>query len=607
MVFLIGLLIFLPSDQAKSCWNHSPKKYGVVLETNIMISMRDGVRLATDIYRPETEGKFPVILVRTPYGSEYKEYSERGKFFVDQGYVFAVQDCRGKYDSEGNWYGKRRETDDGYDTITWLGTQSWSSGKVGMMGGSYLGIVQWQVAFTQNPYLKALIPEVAPISLGRDKEKYRKLATYCNSNNGIGNSALQELPWLVIVNGRINQNVEAYDMDKIVKHLPLIEIPNLLGRKLPSWERLLKESNGHWEEYIRRATKGNWTEPIKMQEDFPSLYSKVNIPILQISGWYDCASEYCFYNLNQTEKHSEGNDAKQYQYVLMGPWNHAIRLAPKIGDLDFGPESIVDFEKTALRWFDRWLKGIQNKVEKDLPVKFFVMGINKWRETTDWPLPESQFKPFYLHSSGKANSFFGDGLLSYEMPENEPPDEYVYDPAEPTPSITGLDNTELAMAGPVDMSPIEERNDVLVYTSAELKQDIEVTGPLSAVLYVSSTAPSTDFFVRLLDVHPNGIPYPVFYTYANPYNTRGLQPIDKGPKGEKILKCEIELPPTSNVFFKRHKIRVEISSSAFPLFRNLNVGGEVAYATKFNVAKQKIFHDKDHPSHIILPVIPHRQ
>jgi putative CocE/NonD family hydrolase len=292
---------------------------------------------------------------------------------------------------------------------------------------------------------------------------------------------------------------------------------------------------------------------------------------------------------------------------MMGPWNHWIRLAPKIGEFDFGPDSMIDVDEEALRWFDRWLKDIPNGVDEKPPVKVFVMGRNKWREASDWPLPETDFIPYYFHSEGKANSLNGDGLLSVEAPKNEPPDTFVSDPGNPTPSVTGLDNTDLVKTGPVDMSYIERRDDVLVYTTAELKKDMEVTGPLRAILYVSTSAPATDFFVRLMDVHPDGKSYPVFYTYANPYSTRGLEAVDMSPDNREILKCEIELPPTSNLFARGHRIRLEISSSAFPLFQNLNVDGGIAEATDYNVANQTIYHDKNHPSHVILPIIPQKE
>jgi putative CocE/NonD family hydrolase len=607
---LLGLFVFVffsPRwSEEQTHRSVSSPEYNVVMAMNVMVPMQDGVRLATDIYRPDAEGKFPVVLIRTPYGSENKSYSDRGKFYAERGYVAAIQDCRGKYDSEGDWYGIRDETKDGDDTISWLGTQSWSSSKVGMVGSSYLGIAQWLVSYTRNPYLKALVPVVPPITLGRDADAYRKLATYCNNNASVGSSALLELSWLITVNGRVNQNGTVYDLDSIAGHLPMIEIPEILGREMPGWRWLLQEENGRWEYYFARAAAGNWTEPIDLREDYRALYAKVNVPILQISGWFDCASDFCFYNFQQVKRFSQFPSGKNNQHVMIGPWNHWIRLAPKIGEFDFGPDSVLSVDETAIGWFDCWLKGIPNGIDEMPPVRVFVMGRNKWREADDWPLPETVFTPYYFHSSGKANSLDGDGFMSTHEPKNEPPDTFISDPGKPTPSVTGLDNTDLVKTGPVDMSDIEKRKDVLVYTTSELKEDVEVTGPLHTVLYVSTSAPATDFFVRLMDVHPDGKSYPVFYTYANPYSTRGLEAVDTDSNNRKILKCEIDLPPTSNLFARGHRIRVEISSTAFPLFRNLNIDGDIAHATEYNVATQTIHHDKRHPSHIVLPIIPQK-
>lgn len=609
-VFLLGLcaVIFVfPCWSEEQAFNRiSSPEHKVVMEMNVMVPMRDKVGLATDIYRPDSEGKFPVVLIRTPYGSESRAYSDRGKFYAQRGYVTAIQDCRGKYDSEGDWYGLRDETKDGDDTINWLGTRTWSSGKVGMVGSSYLGMAQWLVSYTQNPYLKALVPVVSPLTLGRDSQSYRKLATYCNNNAGAGSSALLELSWLITVNGRVNQNESVYDLDKIAQHLPMIEIPKMLGRNMPSWKWLLREENGRWEQYFMRAAEGNWTEPILVNQDHKELYAKVGVPILQMSGWFDCASDFCFYNYQQVKRYSQLPSGKNNQHLMIGPWNHRIHIAPKIGEFDFGSDSVINIDETALRWFDRWLKGILNGIDEEPPVKVFVMGKNKWRKASNWPIPGTVFTPYYLHSSGMANSLDGDGLLSIESPRNEPPDNYISDPGKPTPSVTGLDNTDIIKTGPVDMSDIEKRDDVLVFTTSELKKDVEVTGPLQAVFYVSTSAPATDFFVRLMDVHTDGKSYPVFYTYANPYCTRGLQAVGRGANNQEILKCEIELPPTSNLFFKGHRIRVEISSSAFPLFRNLNIDGDVAVATEYNVATQTIYHDINHPSHILLPIIPQK-
>ena len=576
----------------------SSARYDVLMEMNLMVPMRDGIKLATDIYRPDAKGKYPVILVRTPYGSESTQYSDRGRYFAGRGYVFAVQDCRGKYDSEGEWYGKRSETDDGSDTIDWLASREWSSGNIGMWGASYLGLVQWQVAPVQNPRLKALVPIVAPVTLGSEPAP-------CN---GTANSPLG-LSWLVTTDGRVNQNVNPYDWNKIFWHLPLLELPQLLGRKIPFWEKSLNLQNGFWEEYLQSAAEGRWSQKLEQTKDFRTLYERIQIPILQVSGWFDGSSESCWYNFRQINRYARDPSAKKNQRVLMGPWTHFYTWSQyytrssKIGSLDFGPNSLYDVDNLVLRFFDRWLKNIPNGLEGEPPLKIFVMGTNEWLDAGEWPLPGTKSVPFYLHSGGAATSLLGDGSLSLETPQNETSDHYVYDPAHPTPSLTSGENMALAASGPEDSRAIEERADVLVYTSDALKKDMVITGPVSAVLYVSTSAPETDFIVRLQDVHPDGSSYPVYVTYAGAFNTRCLKPIESVPSSEKILKCEFELPPTSQAFLRGHKIRVDICSSAFPLFRNLNTGGNFALETKWNVAHQTVYHDKNHPSHVLLPVV----
>lgn len=570
----------------------STPKYEVMMEMNVKVPMRDGIKLAIDIFRPSAEGKFPVILVRTPYGSELAKYSDQGKYFAGRGYVYTVQDCRGKHDSEGDWYGKRSETWDGYDTLNWLGTQSWSSGSVGMIGASYLGLVQWQVSFTQNPYLKALVPMVAPVTL--NNIPYECLGS---SKSPLG------LSWLATTDGRINQNVDAYDWEKIFWHLPLIELPELLGRDIPFWEKSLSLKRGFWEEYFLSAAEGKWTEEIERKPEYENLYDKVQVPIMQISGWFDGSSGISLYNYNQVKRMSKSAGAKNNQRVVIGPWSHFFNRSSKVGSIDFGENSVIDLDSMVLRWFDKWLKDIPNGIEKEAPLFLFRMGKNEWREASEWPLPGTKYTPYYLHSSGHANSLNGSGKLSLISPMNETPDKYIYDPADPTPAITDGENMTLAASGPEDIRRIEEREDVLTYTSSILKEDLEITGDSSFTLYVSTSAPQTDFIVRLLDVHPNGNSYSVYCTYAGGMSTLCVQPIAKGPKKEKIFKLESSLMPTSQVFLAGHRIRVDICSAAFPLVRNLNTGRDYARGTEMNVAHQAIYHDHKYSSHIILPVV----
>lgn len=566
---------------------------------NVPVTMRDGVRLATDLYLPDAEGRFPVVLVRTPYGSENPAYAEQGRYYASRGYAFAVQDNRGKYDSEGDWYGRRSERDDTDDTITWLGTQTWSSGSVGMVGGSYGGLVQLMVAPAGNPHLKALIPEVAPVTLGRTPEAYRRLAVYAR-----GNSAPSELSWLVTTDGRVNQSGSAYDWTELFHHLPLVELPVRMGRDIAIWEKLIGNEVGLWEEYLESAARNQWTEPIVDWPDHRELYRAVDVPMLQRTGWFDGSTDHAFYNREQVLRYSESELARAQQHLLIGPWPHAYSGSSTIGALDFGADAVLDLRAIHLRWFDRWLKGVDNGVDREAPLRLFLMGRNEWRDAWEWPLPGTEFTKFYLHSGGGANSHRGDGVLHREPPGEEAPDRYRYDPGDPTPAITGGENSEMAGDGPVDIGFIEARDDVLTYTTEPLEQEVEITGPVSATLYVASSAPQTEFIVRLVDVHPDGAAYPVWYTYANAFGTRGIEPVGRTEEGHRVWKLEFDLPPTSQAFLPGHRVRVQITSAAFPLFRHLNTDGDPAYETEWRVAGQTVFHDAERPSHLVLPVRP---
>ncbi len=577
----------------------SSPSYDVNWAMNVPVPMRDGVRLATDLYLPDAEGRFPVVLVRTPYGTETAPFSDMGAWYASRGYVFAAQDTRGKYDSEGDWYGRRSERDDTDDTITWLGTRPWSSGSVGMVGSSYGGLVQWMVAPAGNPYLKALIPDVAPVTLGRTPEAYRRLAVYAR-----GNSAPSELSWLVTTDGRVNQNGSAYDWTELFGHLPLAELPSRMGRDIPIWEKLIRNEVGLWEEYLESAARNQWREPIVDWPDHRELYRAVDVPILQRTGWFDGSTDHAFYNRAQVVEHSESELARAQQHLLIGPWPHAYPGSSAIGSLDFGEASVLDLQALRLRWFDRWLKGVDNGVDRDPPLRLFLMGRNEWREAWEWPLPGTEFTKFYLHSGGGANSNRGDGVLSREAPGDEPPDRYRYDPGDPTPAITGGENAEMAGDGPVDIGFIEGRADVLTYTTAPLEEEVEITGPVSATLYVASSAPETEFIVRLVDVHPDGAAYPVWYTYANAFGTRGIEPAGRTEGGHRVWQLDFELPPTSQAFLRGHRIRVQIASAAFPLFRHLNTDGDPAWETEWQVAEQTVFHDGGRASHVVLPVRP---
>lgn len=584
-------------------------KDGIIVQKNVMLPMRDGVRLSMDIYRPGGAGKYPVVLMRTPYGSEMPDHGVQAKFYVKRGYAFVVQDVRGKFGSEGDWLGKRDEAQDGSDTITWLGTRPWSSGKVGMTGRSYLGMVQYQVADQQNPYLKALVPMVAPTTLGRDTEEYDHLAVYSARNSFFN------IVWMMRVDGRDNQMDENFSatFERAWNHLPRSDYPRIFGRKMEWWNGfMLNQNEGFWEEYFLRAAAGNWSQPIDTKAwwgSYKERYQKINVPMLHISGWYDCCGEQPIKVFQLTRKHATDPVVREGQQLILGPWTH-FTGERKLLDTDFGEEAPMDRDEISAWWFDHWLKGEDNGVAKHAKVRAFVMGENRWREADDWPIPGTQFTKYYFHSKGDARLANGGGELSTTAPRAEPVDRYTYDPADarPVPGKTVM--------GPVDMAESQKRDDVLVYTTAPLKTDVEVTGSLSAVIYISTSAPSTDLMVRLFDVHPDGSAYQMFYTYSDPYRTHWSKNVTEGPNGTRIVKADIALPPTSNLFKAGHRIRVEVASASqidtgvigAAKFSGVhganNDPAHDADATEWTVAKQTIYHDATRPSHIVLPVIP---
>lgn len=583
---------------------------GMIVSKNVMLPMRDGVRLSMDIYRPGGAGKYPVVLMRTPYGSEMPDHGVQAKFYVKHGYAFVVQDTRGKFGSDGDWFGKRDEAHDGSDTITWLGTRPWSTGKVGMTGRSYLGMVQYLVADQQNPYLKALVPMVAPTTLGRDTADYDHLAIY-GARNSFSN-----LNWMIRTDGRDNTMDENFSstFEAAWGHLPRKDYPRVFGRKMEWWNGfMLHQNEGFWEEYFLRAAAGNWSKPMDNTAwwaSYKDRYRKINVPMLHISGWYDCCGEQPIKVYQLTRELASDPVVRENQHLILGPWVHSVGER-KGGEVDFGETAAMDRDEISLWWFDRWLKGENNGVEKSARVRAFVMGENRWREADDWPIPGTKFTRFYFHSKGSAQLSGGGGALSTAAPGKEPVDRYTYDPADARPIPVQT------LTGPVDMAASQMRDDVLVYTSEPLKTPVEVTGSLAATIYISTTAPSTDLMVRLFDVYPNGVVYPLFYTYPDPYRTHWAKEVKDGPNNTKIIKAEIALPPTSNYFKEGHRIRVEIASSSSMDATALGLAGRIAAAhganndpahdtdvTEWTVAKQTIYHDAARPSHIVLPIIP---
>ena len=541
---------------------------------NVYTPMRDGIELSSDIWLPEKEGKYPAILIRTPYlKTEWQlKYPEYGKFFAEHGYVFIVQDVRGRGDSDGEFNFFFSEGKDGYDMIEWIAHQEWCNGKVGTMGLSYMGGVQWLTARENPPHLACMAP-FAPAGNYFDAFIYHQ-----------GAWPISWIPWLNITSGRIFQsNFSSVDMLKILRHRPIISIDSLMGREM----RL-------YNEWLTHSTLDEYYRPLILTQDD---YKKIDLPVLNVTGWFDIG-------LLGLKPYWEGmkqnSPAEDKQFLLIGPWDHFQTYLggnTKMGEMEFTKESIVNTKELHLAFFNYYLKG--NTEKFDFPkVKIYVTGINEWREFTEFPPSQAKNTFLYLHSNGNANTINGDGKLNWEKPADEKKDTFTYDPRNPVMARFGYAQ---------DCREIEKRTDVLVYTTDILSEAIEIIGEVTVNLYAASDAFDTDFTARLVDVYPDGrainlgaepIGGIIRARYRNGYEKEEL--LEPG----KIELYKIKLFDYGHGFLAGHKIRIEISSSATPdYFPNQNTGNPVATDTEWKIARQTIYHDNVRRSHIVLPIM----
>ncbi len=548
---------------------------------DVKVPMRDGVNLSADIYFPRGEqGPFPVVLTRTPYDNMTEESLEAGRFYPQHGYVLVAQDVRGRNDSDGDFYPYLNDFNDGHDTVEWIGAQPWCDGNVGMVGASYVGYVQWQAASMGSSYLKAIVPRVIGANM-------YETGWYQGGAFHLGTAAM----WAMRYDGRTRQDIFDYNWEQLFKKLPLAELDREAGKDVHFFRDWIAHPD--YDDYWRAQS---------IEERYPN----IKVPVLQIGGWYDVLVRGTFHHFTEMRKHGGSELARQNQRAVVGPWIHSACSTTFAGELDFGAISMLDLQEVELRWFDHWLKGKDNGAERDAPLRLFVMGSNEWRDENEWPLARTQFTPYYFHSGGAANSLEGDGSLSTTPPADEPSDGFVYNPAFPVPTRGGNTccNPELVPWGVYDQRPLEYRNDMLVYTSEPLEEDLEVTGPISVKLYASTDGRDTDFTAKLVDVHPDGYAVNLCdnIVRARYHESREYQTLlEPG----RVYEFTIDLWMTSNVFLKGHRIRVDVSSSNFPRFdRNPNTGNPFGQDAELRVANQTILHDEAHPSHILLPVIP---
>jgi putative CocE/NonD family hydrolase len=567
----------------------------ILIDKNIMVPMRDGVKLATDIYRLEGASPTPVLVIRTPYNKD--GLAGGGDIFdilraVQAGYTVVAQDVRGRFASEGTFSPHVQETADGLDAFAWAAAQPWSNGVVGTFGGSYLGGTQWLPAREQPPALRAMAPSIT-FSDGHEGCSYQG-----------GAKVLHDLRWVVAdivpaeierciargeepLESEIPSNVEA-----VLSEIPLASHP------------LIREYAAFYLDWLAHSTADDYWLPSS-----PSAgYEQISVPALNVSGWYDIFLWSTFQNYVGMKQRGGTEEACRNQRLIIDPWTH-MNFSGSFPEREFGwggSAAAIDLPGIHLRWFDRWLKDVDNGIDQEPPLMIFVMGIDEWRSEADWPLPDTQYRPYYLHSNGGANTLYGDGTLSTEPPGDEPSDVYLYNPLRPVPTVGGQvilpgGNT----MGPRDQRAVELRDDVLVYSTPVLDRPVEVTGPIELCLFVTSSARGTDLTGKLVDVCPDG--RAMILTegilrarYRNSFTRPEL--LEPGT----VYELGLDLWATANVFLPGHRIRLEVSSSNFPHFdRNSNTGGDITSETagQYRPAINRVFHDAVHPSRLVLPII----
>jgi putative CocE/NonD family hydrolase len=591
-------------------------KKRATVERKVLMPMRDGVNLSTDIYRPkDATGKVPIIFVRTPYnmntlqGGTLRQVVEA----MDRGYAYVMQNERGRYFSEGKFEILGYPRTDGYDALTWLSNQSWSNGKVGTLGCSSTAEWQLQLAATNHPAHAAMAPMASGAGIGRVGEFHEQGNWYRGGVPrvlfsiwlyGVDNPLRAEIPKGLDPETRqylsrysdLNPDKPDVAWSKQVWHLPFAEMLTNLG-----------EPKGTNEELIARALPDDpaWYEGGLYHDN-----ESWGVPALWYNSWYDVSIGPNMALYNHATKKGLDAEARNNQYAIVGPSNHCAfaALGPnfKSGERELG-DATMDVNGEVWKFFDRFLKGDAQRFPSTTPkIRYFAMGENKWKTADQWPPKQAQETRLYLRSNGRANSMYGDGTLSFTPPgDNEPADTFVYDPKTPVQTIGGGDccNGGVVVPGAYDQRPVEVRHDVLVYTSEPLKEKVSIAGFVDAVLHVSSDVKDTDFAVKLVDVAPDGAAIIIDDTILRARFREGYGKQVFMEKG-KTYKLDFTPMTTANDFLPGHRIRVEITSSNFPKFvRNLNTGGRNEFEKDGVVATNQVKHTRSEPSYLILPIV----
>ena len=592
--FFIGLDIFvLSGPSVRSQTTPAGPFTDIQVQHGVSMKTRDGVTLHADIYRPKSPDKFPVILMRTPYDKSVSWAVAPAYKIAERGYIAIIQDVRGRYTSEGEWYPFRHEQADGYDAVEWAAALPYSNGKVGMIGASYVGATQMLAAIAAPPHLAGIAPAVTG-------SNYHDNWTY---QGGAFEQWFDQNWTTQLARNTLDRFIDDNTDARVgAPTLPLASYPVFNFGQLPADAQLTALVAQYYLDWLAHPDYDDYWKQWSIEENF----SKITVPMLQVGGWYDIFSDGTLHNYMGAKAHGATEAARTQQHLLMQIGGHA-GFGRKIGDVDFGPHALENpYTDVILDWYDYLFKGIHNQFSTDKPVKLFVMGVNEYRQEDDWPPPEAKPVKYFLHSEGKANSLRGNGSLSTSAPKSEAADSYVYDPANPVPTIGGplCCAQELIEPGPRDQRSAENRDDVLVYSIGPLTKDLDVTGPVSADLFVKSTAVDTDFTGKLVDVAPDGFAMDVAEGILRMRYRDSREHASMINPGQ-TYQISLDLWSTSNVFLRGHTLRLEISSSNFPRFdRNLNTGDEIKTGRRFVSATNTVLHDGQHPSALVLPVIP---
>ncbi len=580
--------------------HQSEPTYKVAVEKDRPMRARDGTCLRADIYRPDAPGRFSVLLVRTPYDKGAGMALTEKDYFPPRGYVVVVQDTRGRHGSEGEFCPFVHEARDGYDAVEWAAALPCSDGKVGMVGQSYLALVQYYAASLRPPHLCAAAPVSGPVSYF-ENFAYRR--------------GVLELGWMLAYfmfmardtlarNGIYAQHRARLDSYVSRPEIPMAPLKREVYRHLPlrDWGERLRDGAPYLADYLRHWTADEYWGATDLRPRF----GEFDTPMFHVGSWYDVFQYDTLAMYLGMRDGARSAEARRAQKLMMGPWAHlmpySIPTSRGTGDIDFGPEALIELHAHQLRWFDRFLKGVANGVLEEPPVRLFVIGENRWRDENEWPLKRTRYTEIFLHSGGRANTLGGDGRLSAQRPADEPHDSFVYDPDDPVPTRGG---TTLGLkAGAFDQREIEQRNDVLVYTGDALERELELTGPVTMVLYAASSAPDTDFTAKLCDVLPDGY---VRNMVEGVVRARFRDSLDAPTPivPERVYEYRLDLWATSYVLKAGHRLRLEVSSSNFPRYdRNLNTGHNLFEDAKIARARQSVFHDARYASRVVLPIIP---